>query len=74
MRLFFALVFVIALVVLVAQLRADPQPSGPAIEQVRTGAAVIVGTGFPEPVSTVFILGGASALALWRLARRFDVV
>jgi hypothetical protein len=71
--------FVVALVVLVAQLRADPQPS-PVVAQAQQlqpnveHYPAVVGTGFPEPISTIFILGGASAMGLWRLARKFEIV
>lgn len=74
MRLFFACVFVIALVLLVAQLRADPQtpdqPKAPTAHRL----PIVVGTSFPEPISTIFILGGASAMGLWKLARKFELV
>lgn len=74
MRLFFAVVFVVALVVLVAQLQADPQPSQLVMQQRSTEELpLVVGTSFPEPVSTIFILGGASAMGLWRLAKKLEI-
>ena len=74
-RLIFAMVFVIALVVLVAQLRADPQPSQVVVQPAAIAELpMIVGTSFPEPISTVFILGGASAMGLWRLVRKLEIV
>jgi len=72
--------FVIALVVIVAQLRADPQPSQVAVQaqqqppQSSQYHSMLIGTGFPEPISTIFILGGASAMGLWRLARKLELV
>lgn len=74
MRLFFACVFVVALVVLVAQLKADPQPTGLELASEAQQLPMVVGTSFPEPISTVFILGGASAMGLWRLARKMNLI
>lgn len=74
MRLFFACMFVIALVFLVAQLRADPQPDTQSMTAQPDAVPLAVRTQFPEPISTVFILAGASAMGLWKLARRFKLV
>ena len=75
LKIFFILVFVVALAVLGAQLRGR---EAPAVESagVHDGARppVVVGTTWPEPISTVFILGGAAALGLWKLARKLQLV
>lgn len=74
LRLFFAFVLAVALVVLVVQLRADPQPTGPELVSEVQQLPMVVGTKFPEPISTIFILGGASAMGLWKLARKMNLV
>ena len=73
-RLFFACVFVIALVVVVAQLRAGPEPSPEAAGQDTGNLPLAVRTQFPEPISTIFILGGAAAMGLWKVAQKLRII
>ena len=51
-----------------------PQPVGPELVSDAQQMPMVVGTSFPEPISTIFILGGASAMGLWKLARKMNLV
>jgi hypothetical protein len=75
-RIFFILAFVVALALLGAQLcgRDVPDTQTTITNDVAPQTPVVVGTTWPEPISTVFILGGAAALGLWKLARKFQLV
>ena len=74
MRLFFACVFIVALVLLVAQLRADPRPETQTMTMQTQQVPMAVKTQFPEPISTVFVLAGASAMGLWKIARKLRLI
>ena len=65
-----------AVVVLVGTLQADSlsEQGQPEVAQAKASSELLIGETFPEPYSTVFFLGGASALALWKLARRLRIV
>ena len=74
MRLFSIFALVIILAILAAQLRAgrdtqDPATAAPGVQDV-----AVVATSFPEPISTIFILGGAAGMGLWHLARKFRYI
>jgi len=73
-RLFFACVFIVALVLLVAQLRADPRPETQTMTMQTQQVPMAVKTQFPEPISTVFVLAGASAMGLWKIARKLRLI
>jgi hypothetical protein len=73
-RLFILILCIAALVILGSQLSASSPPiqySGVASPQETD---FIVGTTFPEPISTVFLLSGAAALGLWKLAQRLNLI
>ena len=76
MRLLLAFVFVVLLVALVAQLHANPAGPETVVTSDADGVPLVVGADWPwwEPVSVVFILGGAAAMGLWRLARKLRLV
>ena len=74
MRLFIVLAFVVVLALLGSQLSAGRQAAGSLAQMRPADAPLVVGTTFPEPISTVFVLGGAASLALWKLARTFKLV
>jgi hypothetical protein len=65
---------VVALVILGSQLNAGPQPVAAPTVADSTALPLVVGTTFPEPISTVFILAGAAALGLWKLAQKLKLV
>jgi len=73
MRLVLVLGVVVALAVVAAQLNASRLPADSSATTSHIDP-VLVGTSFPEPISTVFVLGGAAALGLWRLARKLQIV
>ncbi|MBN2581688.1 MAG: hypothetical protein JXL80_01375 [Planctomycetes bacterium] len=76
MRFVILLLCIVALIVLVGTLHADSssQQSQPAVAATPDSSDLVVGETFPEPISTVFILAGAAAMGLWKLARRFRLV
>jgi len=74
MRILVLLLCVVALVVLGSQLNAGPQPSPVPTVTDSPDLPLVVGTTFPEPISTVFILAGAAALGLWKLAQKLKLV
>ncbi len=76
MRFCILLLCVVTLVVIVGPLPAAssgeyvrPEPSPNVVS-----SELLIGETFPEPISTVFILTGAAAMGLWKLARHFDLV
>jgi len=70
------LLCVVALVVLVGTLQADSagEHVQPESSRAVVSSELLIGETFPEPISTVFILTGAAAMGLWKLARHFDLV
>ena len=74
MRFAVLLLCIVALVVLVGTLRADPKAENQTVGVQEETTPLIVAKTFPEPISTVFILAGAAAMGLWKLARRFELV
>lgn len=76
MRLLIAIVCLIALVGLVAQLRAGASTFADATAVAESAAPLIVGTNWLwwEPVSVVFAVGGALAMVLWRVAYRMRLI
>ena len=73
MRLLFIVAFMVVLAVVAAQLNAE-RLTDPTSADAPPALPLVVGTSFPEPISTVFLLGGAAAMAMWRVARRFAIV
>ena len=65
---------IVALAVVAAQLNAARLSASAGSPAPSTTAPLVVGTSFPEPISTVFLLGGAVALGLWRMARKLEIV
>ncbi len=74
MRFAILLLCIVALVVLVGTLRADSKAENRTVSIEEDTTVLIVGETFPEPISTVFILAGAAAMGLWKLARKLDLV
>ncbi len=74
MRFAILLLCIVALVVLVGTLRADSKAENQNLRVEEDTTVLIVGETFPEPISTVFILAGAAAMGLWKLARKLDLV
>ena len=74
MRFAVLLLCIVALVVLVGTLRDDPKADSQTVGVEEDTTPLIVGQTFPEPISTVFILAGAAAMGLWKLAQKFNLV
>ena len=76
MRFCIFLLCIAAVIVLVGTLQADSlsEQVQPEAAKAASSPELLIGETFPEPISTVFILGGASALVLWKLARRLRIV
>ena len=74
MRIMVLVLCVVALVILGSQLNAGPQPATVPTVADSTNLPLVVGTSFPEPISTVFILAGAVALGMWKLAQKLKLV
>ena len=75
-RLLVACLFAIVLLALVAQLHAiSAPPTPPAVTDV-DAVPLVVGTDWPwwEPFSLVFVLGGATAMGLWKAARKLKLI
>lgn len=74
MRFAVLLLCVVALVVLVGTLQADPKAESQTVGVEEDTTPLVVGQTFPEPISTVFILAGVAAMGLWKLARKLNLV
>jgi hypothetical protein len=72
-RLCLACILVVVLVLVVAQLQAHPKAPEQVARPLARPAPTVVGVYEPELISTTFILGGALAMGLWKLVRKFDV-
>jgi len=75
-RLLVACVFAVALVTLAAQLHAVSAPPATVPTTGLDAVPIVVGGQWPwwEPFSLVFILGGATAMGLWKAARKLKLV
>ena len=74
MRILAVVAFVVVLAFLGSQLNAGREPAGNLAQMRPADIPLVVGTTFPEPISTVFVLGGAAALGLWKLAQKFKLI